>query len=109
MIVVFGGMGTFFYKFLWGPRLNAKRLQKNGVPGKAKILEVQETNIIINSNPPVKLILELRNNAGRIYTTSTKIVIPRLKPNLYKEGTEIPVKIDVNNEKDLIIDSNRKA
>ncbi|MBK5270232.1 MAG: hypothetical protein JJE22_04380, partial [Bacteroidia bacterium] len=76
MIVVFGGMGFFFYKLLWGPRINARRLQKIGIPGKAKILEVRDTNITINNNPQVKLMLEVTNNIGQVYSTSCKTILP---------------------------------
>lgn len=109
MLIVFGGMGFFFYNFLWGPRLNAKRLQKNGISAKAKILEIRDTNITINNNPQVKLILEIKNNNGEIYTTSSKVIIPRLKPGLYKPGMELPVKIDPKNEKNIIIVTNNKV
>jgi len=109
MIVVFGGMGTFFYKLLWGPRINAKRLQKIGVQGKAKIIEVVDTNITINNNPQVKLVLEVTNNIGQVYTTSSKVIIPRLRPGLYKTGMELPIKIDPKNEKNVLIDINKKT
>src|ERR1035438_2287056 len=49
MVVVFGAMGFLLYKFLWQPRFNVRRLQKDGIPGKAKILEVIETNITVNN------------------------------------------------------------
>lgn len=103
MIVVFGGMGYFFYTLLWGPRVNARRLQKIGVQGKAKILEIRDTNIMINNNPQVRLMLEVTNNIGQAYTTSCKVIIPRLKPGLYKPGMELPVKIDPKNEKNVLI------
>jgi len=106
MIVVFGSMGYFFYKLLWGPRIHERRLHQSGIPGRAKIVEVRETNITINNNPQVKLMLEVTNSSGHVYHTSCKVIVPRLKPGLYKTGMELPIKIDPGNEKKLIIDLN---
>jgi hypothetical protein len=104
MVIVFGGLGFLLYKFLWGPRINIRRLQKTGIAGKAKILEVHDTNITINNNPQVKLILEIKNNFGQVYTTACKMIISRLKPVLFQPGMEISVKIDPKNEKNIIVD-----
>ena len=104
MIVVFGGMGFFFYKLLWWPKFNTKRLQKTGIPAKAKILEVHNTNITVNNNPQIKLMLEIKNNFGQVYTTACRMIISRLKPRLFQAGMEVPVKIDPKNEKNVIID-----
>lgn len=104
MVVFFGTMGYLLYKFLWQPRSNIKRLQKTGIPGKAKIIEVQNTNISVNNNPQLKLTMELKNNAGEIYTTSCKHVVSRLKPVSFQPGKEVNVKIDPANEKNVIVD-----
>jgi hypothetical protein len=104
MIIVFGSMGFFLYKFLWAPRINTRRLQKIGIVGKAKILEVHDTNITINNNPQLRLVLEIKNNSGEVYTTACRIVISRLKPVLFKTDMEVSVKIDPKNEKNVIVD-----
>jgi hypothetical protein len=106
MVVVFGSMGFFLNKFLWQPRLNIKRLQKTGISGRAKILEVQDTNITINNNPQLKLIMELKNNVGEVYTTACKTIVTRLKPIYFQAGKEVNVKIDPKNEKNVILDVN---
>ncbi|MEY3763189.1 MAG: polymerase subunit alpha [Pseudomonadota bacterium] len=41
--------------------INANRLQKTGLPGTARILEVRDTGVTINNNPQVKLMLEVKN------------------------------------------------
>ena len=46
----------FLYKFLWSPKINTRRLQLEGVPGKAKILEVHETDITVNQKDPGKVL-----------------------------------------------------
>jgi hypothetical protein len=105
MLALFGGMAFLFYKIFFGPMFNAARLKKTGLPGKAKILEVHDTNVTINNNPQIKLVLEVKNNFGQVYTTSCKMVISRLQPGLFQPGMEVPVKIDPKNEKNVVIDT----
>jgi|ERR1017187_1281228 hypothetical protein len=104
MVVVFGAMGFLLYKFLWQPRFNVRRLQKDGIPGKAKILEVIETNITVNNNPQIKLVMELKNKSGEFYNAQCKTVVSRKSPVFFQPGKEVKVKIDPNNEKNVIID-----
>jgi hypothetical protein len=104
MVVVFGAMGFLLYKFLWQPRFNVRRLQKDGIPGKAKILEVIETNITVNNNPQVKLVMELKNKSGEFYNAQCKTVVSRKSPVFFQPGKEVKVKIDPDNEKNVIID-----
>ncbi len=101
---LFGGMGFLFYKLFFGPMINAARLQKNGLPGKAKILDVKDTGVTINNNPQVKLILEVKNNFGQVYNAESRVLVSRINPNAYMPGMEIPVKIDPKNEKNVVID-----
>ena len=104
LVVVFGGMGYFLYKFLWQPKNNTRRLQLEGFPGRAKILEVHETNITVNQNPQYKLILEIKNNTGKVYTTTCKTIVSRRRTIHFQPGKEVNVKIDPRNEKNVIVD-----
>ena len=104
MVLVFGGMGYFLYKFLWQPKSNTRRLQLEGISGRAKILEVHETNITVNQNPQYKLVLEIKNNLGDIYTTGCKTVVSRRSDVFFQPGKEVSVKIDPKNEKNVIVD-----
>ena len=107
MIAVFGSMGFFLYKLIWRPGMTTRRLQKTGIPGKATIIEVRETNISIHNNPQVKLILEIKNDPGQLYTTSCCTIVSRLRPGLFQPGMEITVIIDPKNEKNVIIDTKK--
>ncbi len=104
IIVVFSGMMFLFYKLFFGPMILANRLQKTGIPGKATIKEVRDTGITINNSPQVKLILDVKNSFGQIYTTTVRTLVSRLQPNLYQPGMVVPVKIDPKNENVVIID-----
>jgi hypothetical protein len=104
MLVLFGGMFYLFYRLFFKSMINASRLQKTGLPGTARILEVKDTGITINNNPQVKLILEVKNNFGQKYTTECRVLVSRINPNAYSPGMEVPVKIDPKNEKNVVID-----
>ena len=82
----------------------AGRLAKTGLPGKAVIKEVHDTGITINNNPQVKLVLEVKNNLGLVYTATTRTLVSRLNPGMYQPGMTVPVKIDPENENNVVID-----
>lgn len=104
MIVLFGGMFYLFYRLFFQPLMNASRLQKTGLPGKARILEVRDTGITINNNPQVKLLLEVKNGFGQKYTTHCRVLVSRINPGIYAPGMEVPVKIDPKNELNVVLD-----
>ena len=104
LVVVFGGMGYFLYKFLWQPKFNTRRLQMEGIPARAKIVEVHETNITVNQNPQYRLVLEIKDNGGQVYNTDCKTIVSRLRTVYFQPGKEINIKIDPRNEKNVIVD-----
>lgn len=104
MLALFGGMFYLFYRIFFKPMINASRLQKTGLPGKARILEVRDTGVTINNNPQVKLILEVKNSLGQTYQTHCRVMVSRLNPWAYQPGMELPVKIDPKNEQNVVID-----
>ena len=104
MLVVFGGMFYLFYRIFFKPMLNTSRLQKTGISGKAKILEVHDTGVTINNNPQVKLIVEVKNSFGQHYNATIRTLVSRINPFAYQPGMEIPVKIDPKNEQNVVLD-----
>lgn len=104
MLLVFGGMFFLFYKLFFGPMFNNRRLQKTGIPGKARIIEVRDTNITINNSPQVKLVVEAKNSFGQKYTATIRTLVSRINPFVYQPGMEIPVKTDPKNEQNMVID-----
>ena len=104
MLVLFGGMFYLFYRLFFKPIINASRLQKTGLPGTARILEVRDTGVTINNNPQVKLKLEVKTSFGQKYTTECRVLVSRINPNAYSPGMEVPVKIDPKNEMNVVID-----
>lgn len=104
MLVIFGGMFYLFYRIFFKPMINAARLQKTGLPGKATILEVRDTGVTINNNPQVKLMLEVKNSFGQKYNTQCRVLVSRINPNMFMPGMEVPVLIDPKNEQNVVID-----
>jgi hypothetical protein len=104
MIALFGGMFYLFYRLFFKPMINTSRLQKHGLPGTARILEVRDTGVTINNNPQVKLILEVKNSFGQRYTTETRALVSRINPGAYVAGMEVAVKIDPKNEMNVVLD-----
>ena len=49
--------------------------------------------------------LEIKNISGRIYNTECRTLVSRINPNVYTPGMMIPVKIDPQNELNVIIDN----
>ncbi len=109
MLAVFGGMFYLFYRLFFKPMFNAARLQKTGLPGTAKILEVKDTGVTINNNPQVKLMLEVKNNFGQKYNAQCRVLVSRINPNAFIPGMEVPVKIDPKNEQNVVIDFSGNA
>lgn len=104
MLVLFGGIFYLLYRLIFKPMINASRLQKTGLPGKARILEVKDTGVTINNNPQVKLILEVKNSLGQVYPAECRVLVSRINPWAYQPGMEIAVKIDPNNDKNVVLD-----
>lgn len=104
MLLLFGGIFYLFYRIFFKPMINASRLQKNGLPGRARILEVRDTGVTINNSPQVKLILEVKNSLGQKYTAETRALVSRINPGAYRPGMEVPVKIDPKNEMNVVLD-----
>lgn len=48
--------------------------------------------------------LELRNQLGQRYNAECRVLVSRLNPNAYTPGMEIAVKIDPNNEQNVVPD-----
>lgn len=108
ILVFFGGMFFLFYKLFFQHMIMAKRINKIGIPARARILEVRDTGVTINQNPQVKLVLEVRNNLGQKYTTTCRTLVSRLNTGMYQPGMEVAVKVHPTNEKLVVIDTSNK-
>jgi len=104
VVLFFALMFFIFYKLLFQQMILASRLKKEGIPGKAVIKEVHDTGVTVNNSPQIKLILEVKNTFGQVYTTTVRTLISRLQPQLYEPGMTVPVLIDPKDENKVVID-----
>jgi uncharacterized membrane protein len=70
---------------------------KNGVPAKARVIEVWDTGTTINENPQVRLRLEFRKNDGGVHQCDVKTIISRLEVGRVQPGCTADVKYDPAN------------
>ncbi len=104
VLALIGGMVFLFYRLFFKGLINTARLQKVGLPGTAKILEVRDTGVTINNNPQVKLTMEVKNSLGQKYNTECRVLVSRINPGMFQPGMEVPVKIDPKNDQNVVID-----
>lgn len=65
-----------------------------GIPARARIVSVRQTNVLVNHQPQIEFQLEVHPPSGSIYHVETKAVIPMVHIPQFQPGAEIPVKID---------------
>ena len=70
-----------------------KMVLEQGISAKAKIISVQQTNMLVNYQPQAILLLEVYPPNGEPYQATTKTVISMVNIPQYQPGTEISVKI----------------
>lgn len=90
------------YRQMIAHMIRTSRLSKTGIPARAYILEVEYTGIKVNRNLEVKLLLQVKNHLGKIYLTHCRALAPRLYPCLYIPGREVNVKVDPEDEMNVI-------
>lgn len=100
-ISIFGGV---FWSVLFKPMMIRRRLEKNGVPAAAKIVQLNDTGVTVNNSPQVKLLLEVSSPVGGTYMVETKQIISRLQIPLFQPGTVLPVIIDPNDKNLITLD-----
>lgn len=100
-IAIFGGV---FWSVLFKPMFIARKLEKNGVPASAKIMEVRDTGVTVNNSPQIKMLLEVNSSVSGTYLVETKQIISRLQTSLYQPGAVIPVIVDPNNKNLVSLD-----
>jgi hypothetical protein len=66
---------------------------EQGIAAKAKIISVQQTNMLVNYQPQAIFQLEVYPPSGMPYQATTKTVISMVNIPQYQPGAEISVKI----------------
>jgi hypothetical protein len=93
------------YWFFFKPIITSNRILKTGEHRNGKILEVWDTNVTINNNPQIGLLVEVKDKYGKTYQTKTKMVISRLQVGDVRPGQAVTVRVDPQNEQKIAIES----
>ena len=96
---------AFIFSLIRRSRLNKEKLLKTGEPAKAKILSVSETGVYINNKPRIAIELEVKPQTGLPFNAKIYAVISFLQPLLYQPGVILNVRYDMNNLKNIAIES----
>ena len=87
------------------PMLAENRVLESGVPGRAKILDIQTTGTMVNRQPQVRLILEVLPEQGERYEAEVKKVISPVYLPQFQPGAELNIKIDPNDKSKVAVES----
>lgn len=101
LILVILGVVTLYYTWI---NAREKNLRENGLRGQARILSAQQTGRFVNNLPQVKLLLEITSPTGEIYQIEHKEVVSMLAIGSLGAGAVLPVYIDPNNKKKIVLD-----
>lgn len=90
----------FFYKRINDREVN---LMQNGLKGEAEILSADQTGMYLNELPQIKFLLKITSPYGETYQMEHKDVVNMLNLSSIKVGAKLPVFIDPNNEKNILL------
>jgi hypothetical protein len=88
-----------------GPELEAEKILQIGLPGKATLLDIQSTGVMINEQPRVRLLLEVRPQRGPSYQTEIIMVISPVHLPKFVPGAEFNIKYDPEDKNKIAIES----
>lgn len=77
-------------------RKKLENLMENGKPGEAIILGFEDTGVMINNNPRVKLSLEVQLEGQMPYQIQKTMVVPLIRISQFQIGSKVPVLVDPN-------------
>lgn len=76
----------------------------SGTPGQATILKVWQTGAMVNYNPQLGLLLEVRPPTGEPYQVEVKMVVPMVNIPQFQPGAVVPVKINPKDRQKVVLD-----
>jgi hypothetical protein len=95
LVIVAASIGIPIYLM----RNNQKRAQEliqNGTQGEATILSLQDTGMMINNNPRVTLLLEVRVAMRPPYQVTKSVTIPLIRLSQIQTGSVVQVMVDLS-------------
>ena len=81
----------------------AQRLLASGREGTATVTALRDTGVTINDNPQVELDLDVAVQGMPVYPVTHRQVISRLAIAGFQPGATVPVRVDPQQPRSLII------
>ncbi len=94
LIITVASVGIPIY-FMRKNSKRAEELMARGTRGEATILSLEDTGMLINNQPRVTLMLEIRMPYGSPYQVKKTMTIPMIRVSQVQVGAVIPVMVDM--------------
>ena len=95
LIITVASIGIPIY-FMRQNSKRAEQLMARGTQGEATILSLEDTGMLINNQPRVTLMLEIRMPYGSPYQVRKTMTIPMIRVSQVQVGAVIPVMVDMS-------------
>jgi len=101
MVLLLGVPPFFFGRVFRGSNKREQEILLNGYPGKATIMDLQDTGWTVNDNPMVRMTLDIQPEVGAKFQVQVKAMVSRLA--IPRVGDSFPVKYDPNDPGKVVI------
>jgi hypothetical protein len=95
---------AFIYAVITARGRAAARLRRDGLPGRATILEMTQTGTYVNQQPLVKLKLRIEGTGIEPFETEKRIVVPLIALGTLSNGRPLTVFVDPHDHEEFTID-----
>jgi hypothetical protein len=95
LVIVAASIGIPIY-FMRNNQKRAQELMQNGTQGEATILSLQDTGMMINDNPRVALLLEVRVAMRPPYQVTKSMTVPLIRLSQIQTGSVVQVMVDLS-------------
>lgn len=97
-------LGMMWIFFLQGD-FEQDQILKNGVPGRATVLDIGTTGVIVNDQPKARLFLKVYPASGEAYKTTLEMVISPVYLPQFQPGAKLIIKIDQKNKQKVAVEA----
>ena len=94
-VIVAASIGIPIY-FMRNNQKRAEELMQKGTQGEATILSLQDTGMLINNQPRVTMMLEVRVAMRPPYQVSKTMTVPLIRLSQVQTGSVVPVMVDLS-------------
>lgn len=94
-VIVAASIGIPIY-FMRNNQKRAEELMQKGTQGEATILSLQDTGMLINNQPRVTMMLEVRVAMRPPYQVTKTMTVPLIRLSQVQTGSVVPVMVDLS-------------